>query len=212
MRILAFLFLLSSLYPSEIKLSEIELSEIKLSTTQSVFHTLEKSDIYFHLQYSQLSITDNFSYGAQWWPSNNLYLTGLLSNLIIKIVNETIEIENETIEKDRSLYHHISLGYSNPDWKIKFLTTNVIEVGVHRLRYFDDKIYRWFHTGLKTRASYKRINVGVDFTRFFYDTWATNRFTLSMSKTLNGNININGGIIRDEYNSFTPYVGVSIGI
>jgi hypothetical protein len=33
-----------------------------------------------------------------------------------------------------------------------------------------------------------------------------------MSKTLNGNININGGIIRDEYNSFTPYVGVSIGI
>ncbi len=195
MRILAFLFLLSSLYPSE----------IKLSTTQSVFHPIEYSDIYFHLQYSQFSMTDNFSYGAQWWPSNNLYLTGLFSNL-------TIEIENETIEKDRSLYHHISLGYSNPDWKIKFLTTNVIEVGVHRLRYFDDKIYRWFHTGLKTRASYKRINVGVDFTRFFYDTWATNRFTLSMSKTLNGNININGGIIHDEFNSFTPYVGVSIGL
>ena len=200
MRILAFLFLLSSLYPSE-----INPSEIKLSTTQSAFHPIENSDIYFHLQYSQFSMTDNFSYGAQWWPSNNLYLTGLFSNL-------TIEIENETIEKDRSLYHHISLGYSNPDWKIKFLTTNVIEVGVHRLRYLDDKIYRWFHTGLKTRASYKRINVGVDFTRFFYDTWATNRFTLSMSKTLNGNININSGIIRDEYNSFTPYVGVSIGI
>ena len=195
MRLIAFLFALSLLFSSE----------IKLSTTQSVFHNLEKSDIYFHLQYSQFSMTDNFSYGAQWWPSNNLYLTGLFSNL-------TIEIENETIEKDRSLYHHISLGYSNPDWKIKFLTTNVIEVGVHRLRYFDDKIYRWFHTGLKTRASYKRINVGVDFTRFFYDTWATNRFTLSMSKTLNGNININSGIIRDEYNSFTPYVGVSIGI
>jgi len=199
MRILAFLFLLSSLYPSE-----INLSEIKLSTTQSAFHPIENSDIYFHLQYSQLSITDNFSYGAQWWPSNNLYLTGLFSNLII--------------EDDPSLYHHIALGYSNPDWKIKKFTTNVIELGVHRLRYFydnkidDNKIYRWFHAGLKTLVSYKKINFGVDFTRFFYDTWATNRYTLSMSKTLNGNININGGIIHDEYNSFIPYVGVSIGL
>ena len=188
MRFLVFLFVLSLLFSSE----------IKLSTTQSVFHPIKKSDIYFHLQYSQLSITDNFSYGAQWWPSNNLYLTGLFSNLII--------------EGDPSLYHHIALGYSNPDWRIKKFTTNVIEVGVHRLRYFENKIYRWFHAGLKTRVSYKKINFGVDFTRFFYNTWATNRYTLSMSKILNGNININGGIIQDEFNSFTPYVGVSIGL
>ncbi len=188
MRFLVFLFVLSLLFSSE----------IKLSTTQSVFHPIEKSDIYFHLQYSQLSITDNFSYGAQWWPSNNLYLSGLFSNLII--------------EADSSLYHHIALGYSNPDWRIKKFITNVIEVGVHRLRYFEDKIYRWFHVGLKTRVSYKKINFGVDFTRFFYNTWATNRYTLSMSKTLNGNININGGIIQDEFNSFKPYVGVSIGL
>jgi hypothetical protein len=104
------------------------------------------------------------------------------------------------------------LGYSNPDWRIKKFTTNVIEVGVHRLRYFEDKTYRWFHAGLKTRTSYKKINFGVDFTRFFYNTWATNRYTLSISKTLNDNININGGIIQDEFNSFTPYVGVSIGL
>ena len=188
MRFLVFLFVLSLLFSSE----------IKLSTTQSVFHPIEKSDIYFHLQYSQLSITDNFSYGAQWWPSNNLYLMGLFSNLII--------------EEDPSLYHHIALGYSSPDWRIKEFTTNVIEVGLHRLRYFENKIYRWFHVGLKTRASYKKINFGVDFTRFFYNTWATNRYTLSMSKILNGNININGGIIQDEFNSFTPYVGVSIGL
>ena len=188
MRFLVFLFVLSLLFSSE----------IKLSTTQSVFHSIEKSDIYFHLQYSQLSITDNFSYGAQWWPSNNLYLMGLFSNLII--------------EEDPSLYHHIALGYSNSDWRIKEFTTNVIEVGLHRLRYFENKIYRWFHVGLKTRASYKKINFGVDFTRFFYNTWATNRYTLSMSKILNGNININGGIIQDEFNSFTPYVGVSIGL
>ena len=188
MRFLVFLFVLSLLFSSE----------IKLSTTQSVFHPIKKSDIYFHLQYSQLSITDNFSYGAQWWPSNNLYLTGLFSNLII--------------EADTSLYHHIALGYSNPDWRIKKFTTNVIEVGVHRLRYFEDKTYRWFHAGLKTRTSYKKINFGVDFTRFFYNTWATNRYTLSISKTLNDNININGGIIQDEFNSFTPYVGVSIGL
>ena len=188
MRFLVFLFVLSLLFSSE----------IKLSTTQSVFHPIKKSDIYFHLQYSQLSITDNFSYGAQWWPSNNLYLTGLFSNLII--------------EDDPSLYHHIALGYSNPDWRIKKFTTNVIEVGVHRLRYFEDKTYRWFHAGLKTRTSYKKINFGVDFTRFFYNTWATNRYTLSISKTLNDNININGGIIQDQFNSFTPYVGVSIGL
>jgi hypothetical protein len=188
MRFLVFLFVLSLLFSSE----------IKLSTTQSVFHPIKKSDIYFHLQYSQLSITDNFSYGAQWWPSNNLYLTGLFSNLII--------------EDDPSLYHHIALGYSNPDWRIKKFTTNVIEVGVHRLRYFEDKTYRWFHAGLKTRTTYKKINFGVDFTRFFYNTWATNRYTLSISKTLNDNININGGIIQDQFNSFTPYVGVSIGL
>ena len=188
MRFLVFLFVLSLLFSSE----------IKLSTTQSVFHPIKKSDIYFHLQYSQLSITDNFSYGAQWWPSNNLYLMGLFSNLII--------------EDDPSLYHHIALGYSNPDWRIKKFTTNVIEVGVHRLRYFEDKTYRWFHAGLKTRTSYKKINFGVDFTRFFYNTWATNRYTLSISKTLNDNININGGIIQDQFNSFTPYVGVSIGL
>ena len=186
MRFLVFLFALSLLYPSE----------IKLSNTQSVFHHIERSDIYFHLQYSQLSITDNFSYGAQWWPSNNLYLTGLFSNLMI--------------EEDPSLYHHIALGYSNPNWKIRKFTTNVIEVGVHRLRYFEDKIYRWFHVGLKTQASYKKINFGIDFTRFFYNTWTANRYTVSMSKTLNGNTNINGGIIQDEFNSFVPYVGISL--
>ena len=188
MRSLAFLFVLSLSFSSE----------IKLSTTQSVFRSIEHSDIYFHLQYSQLSKTDNFSYGAQWWPSNNLYLTGLFSNL--------------RIENDRTLYHHIALGYSNPDWKIKIFTTNVIEVGVHRLRYFEDKIYRWFHAGLKTRTSYKKINFGLDFTRYFYNTWATNRYSISMSKTLNGNININGGIIQDEFNSLRPYVGVSLGL
>jgi hypothetical protein len=188
MRLLVFLFVLSVLFPSE----------LKLSTTSSAFHILERSDIYFNLQYSQLSMSDNFSYSAQWWPSNNLYLTGLFSNLIVK--------------DDPSLYHHIALGYSNPDWKIKRFTTNIIEVGVHRLRYFEDKIYRWFHAGFKTRASYKKINFGVDFTRFFYNTWAKSRYTLSMSKALNGNININGGIIQDEFNSFTPYIGVSLGL
>ena len=188
MRLFAFLFLLSALLPSE----------LKLSTTSSVFHILERSDIYFNLQYSQLSMSDNFSYSAQWWPSNNLYLTGLFSNLIVK--------------DDLSLYHHIALGYSNPDWKIKRFTTNIIEVGVHRLRYFEDRIYRWFHVGFKTRVSYKKINFGVDFTRFFYNTWAKSRYTLSMSKALNGNININGGIIQDEFNSFTPYIGVSLGL
>ena len=173
-------------------------SEIKLSTTQSVFHPIENSDIYFHLQYSQLSKTDNLSYGAQWWPSNNLYLTGLYSNVMI--------------ENDRSLYHHIALGYSNPNWKIKQFSTNAIEMGVHRLRYFKDQIYRWFHVGLKTRISYNKINFGLDFTRYFYNTWTTNRYTISTSKTLNGNININGGIVQDEFNSFTPYVGISIGL
>ena len=188
MRFLGFLFILSLLVPSE----------IKLSTTQSVFHSIENSDIYFHIKYSQLSRTDNFNYGAQWWPSNNLYLTGLFSNL--------------TIENDRTLYHHIASGYSNPNWKLKKFTINVIEVGVHRLRYFKNKIYRWFHVGFKTRTSYKKINFGLDFTRYFYNTWATNRYSISMSKTLNGNININCGIIQDEFNSFTPFVGVSLGL
>ena len=188
MRFLVFLFALSLLYPSE----------IKLSNTQSVFHHIERSDIYFHLQYSQLSITDNFSYGAQWWPSHNLYLTGLFSNLII--------------ENDPSLYHHIALGYSNPDWKIRKFMINVIEVGVHRLRYFEDRIFRWFHAGIKTRASYKKSNLGIDFNRFFYNKWASNRYTLSVSKILNDNININSGIIYDEFNSFIPYIGFSLGL
>ena len=188
MRFLVFLFVYSFLFPSE----------LKLSSTNSVFHPLEKSDIYFHLQYSQLSKTDNFSYGAQWWPSNNLYLTGLFSNLVI--------------ETDRSLYHHIALGYSNPDWKFRNFSTNVIEVAVHRLRYFNHKIYRWFHAGFKTRVSYHKFNIGFEFTRFFYNTWATNRYSMSISKTLMGNINMSGGIIQDGFNSFTPYVGVSLGL
>jgi len=83
---------------------------------------------------------------------------------------------------------------------------------VHRLRYFENSIYRWFHAGLKTRVFYKKINFGFDFTRFYYNTWATNRYTISMSKTLNGNINFNGGIIDDKFNPFTPYVGVSLGL
>jgi len=187
MRILAFLFLLSSLYPSE----------IKLSTTQSVFHTIENSDIYFHLQYSQLSMTDNFSYGTQWWPSNNLYLTGLFSNL--------------TLDNDRTLYHHIALGYSNSDWKFSRFTSNAIEIGVHRLRFYKDSIYRWFHAGFKTRTTFKKINYGFNFTRFFYNTWTANRYTFNVEKTVKGVI-INGGILHDEFNPFTPFVGVSLGL
>ena len=141
MRSLAFLFVLSFLFSYEIK----EKEERKLSSNQSVFHPIENSDIYFHLQYSKLSKIGNFSYGTQWWPSNNLFLTGLFSNLIINT--------------DRSLYHHVALGYSNPNWKIKQFSTNAIEMGVHRLRYFKDQIYRWFHVGLKTRISYNKINM-----------------------------------------------------
>lgn len=181
-----------------LSLSIIFSSEIKLSSTQSVFHPIVKSDIYFHIQYSKLSITDNFSYGAQWWPSDNLYLSGLFSNLIIK--------------DDPSLYHHIALGYSNPEWRIKNFITNVIEIGVHRIRFFENKIYRWFHTSLRTRGSYNKINFGIDFSRFFYNTWASNRYTLSISKIFFDDVNLNGGIIQDEFNSFTPYVGVSIGL
>ena len=105
------------------------------------------------------------------------------------------EISSTDVEKISEFENKIKSKYNNA-----------------KITYFENKIYRWFHVGFKTRTSYQKINFGLDFTRYFYNTWSTNRYSISMSKTLNGNININGGIIQDEFNSFTPYVGVSLGI
>ena len=173
-------------------------SEFKLRTTQSVFQTLDKSDIYFHLIFFNKSISKNLSYGIQWWPSNNLYLSGLFSSLVVN--------------SDSTLYHQFCIGYSNPLWKFKNISSNVIELGVHRLRYYRDSTYRWFHAGIKTRMIFRNIQVGFNFDRFFYNSWASNRLSLTFEKSINSRIKLNTGIILDKYNRFTPHFGVSLGL
>ena len=170
--------------------------EVKLSTTQSIFSFVDNSDVYFHYQYSKLSKFKNIAYGFQWWPSNNLYFSGIFSKIVIN--------------NDQSLYHNSSIGYSNPNWKIYNFNKNVIELGIHRIRFYNDNILRWFHLGLKARKKIKNINFGIDFNRLFYNSWATNRYIFIMSKNFRNIINMNIGFIHDDMNFVKPYIGISL--
>jgi len=187
MRIVMMLFLLNFLHPSE----------IKLATSQHSFQNINNSDIYFHLHYNWRSLSNFLSTSAQWWPSDNLYLSGTIA---------TIDIDD-----DKALYHNMSVGYSNPIWKTKTLKNVAIDVGVHRLRFYNNAIYRWFHGGIITRFNTKLATLGIDFTRYFHNDWATSRYTITIEKSVN-KVNIKGGIIQDNFHSFSPFIGMSIGI
>ena len=97
-------------------------SELKLISVPNTFQRIKNSDIYFHLNYIAHYETDNLSSTLQWWPSDNLYLLGTLASL--------------KINHDKSLYHNMSAGYTNPNWKTKYLQSFAIDMGVHRLRFY----------------------------------------------------------------------------
>ena len=129
--------------------------------------------------------------------SDNLYLLGTLAAL--------------QIDNDKALYHNMSTGYTNPNWKTKYLQSIAIDMGVHRLRFHKSSIHRWFHVGLLSRYNLNWAVISMDFTRYFHNTWATNRYAISIEKFIKG-INYKGGVIHDDVHSFAPFIGVTIGI
>jgi hypothetical protein len=187
MRFIMMFSLFSILFPSE----------LKLISAQNTFQRIKDSDIYFHLNYIPHPESDHLSSTLQWWPSDNLYLSGTLASL--------------KIDKDKSLYHNMSAGYTNPNWKTKHLQSFAIDMGVHRLRFYKNSIYRWFHVGLISRFTSKWAIMGFDFNRYFHNLWASSRYTISVEKFIKG-INYKGGVIQDDAHSFTPFIGITVGI
>ena len=175
----------------------INSSYIKLLNSGSNFTPIKDSDVYFHISYIR-PFNNQITYGAQWWPSNNLYMIGSYSNM--------------KINNDKSLYHSMSLGYSNKSWNLFFFNYNVIEMGVNRIRFYESKIHRWFYLGLKTRTNVENFILGFDVTRFFYDKWARSRFSINFSRKLSDKVHIYTNLINDDFNSFTPVIGFSLGL
>ena len=67
--------------------------------------------------------------GIQIQPTSNLLLGGILSP--------------RNINEDLSIYYHILIGYI-PKWKLLKISSNIIQISMHRYRFGDTADYRWF--------------------------------------------------------------------
>ena len=88
--------------------------------------------------------------GLQWWVSNNLQISGVISN---------------QINQDFSLYSNIAAGYYNKNIKWLYSSSNIIEISLHTKKYPK----RWLNASYKSRYNYNSIILGYDVNYFLWN-------------------------------------------
>ena len=92
------------------------------------------------------------AFGIQWWVSNNLQLSAMISKNIYSAFN---------------LYNNISLGYYNQNLKWLYSQSNLLELSLHKIKY-DDSYSNWINCAYKSRYNYSQFIFGYDLNYYFW--------------------------------------------
>ena len=108
--------------------------------------------------------------GMQIQPSSNLLLGGILSP--------------RNIDEDLSIYYHILIGYI-PQWKLLKVSSNMIQIGMHRYRFRDNADSRWFSFSVMQSAHLGNVNLNLCWNKLFTQkTHKWERNTILISTTI----------------------------
>ena len=120
------------------------------------------SDINFQLSLSN----SNFLYTIQWWPSNNLHISGTIS---------------PRVNNQFNLYNNISIGYYYDKFKFLYSSSNIIELDLHKIKYSNNLPTRWIQCAYKSRYEYRNFLLGYDFNHYFGKDIKDNFLSLIMA-------------------------------
>ena len=97
-----------------------------IESTQLAYKPLNQSSL---VNFQVAFYEPNPSFGIQWWASQNLQISGLIS---------------PQINSDFNLYNNISAGYYNKDIKWFKSSSNFIEISLHKIKYMDNHL-KWIN-------------------------------------------------------------------
>tara|TARA_B110000438_G_scaffold172981_1_gene165308 strand:+ start:1288 stop:1800 length:513 start_codon:yes stop_codon:yes gene_type:complete len=105
---------------------------------------------------------------------------------------------------DLSLYYQLIIGYI-PDWKFFNISTHLIQIGTHRLRFNNEGGIRWFNLSFSESFKLNRMNINIGWNKIFTKKWERNSILVSTNLKLIDNIYIQLG----SSSFFTPSYNLS---
>ena len=102
--------------------------------------------------------------GIQIQPTANLLLGGVLSP--------------QKIDHDLSIYYHVLIGYI-PKWKFLKISSNLIQIGMHRYRFSDSGDLRWISLSFMESVSMGSLKMNLCWNKLFTQQWERNTIFLS---------------------------------
>ena len=94
--------------------------------------------------------------GMQIQPTSNLLIGGVLSP--------------RKVDDNLSIYYHILIGYI-PKWKLLKMSSNMIQIGMHRYRFGGVSDSRWFSLSVTESAHLGKLNLNIGWNKLFTQKW-----------------------------------------
>ena len=102
--------------------------------------------------------------GIQVQPTPNLLLGGVLSP--------------RNNDNDLAIYYHILIGYI-PKWKLLKISSNMIQIGMHRYRFGETSDSRWFSLSVMESVHLGSLNLNLCWNKLFTQKWEKNTVLIS---------------------------------
>ena len=137
--------------------------------------------------------------GIQIQPTANLLLGGVLSP--------------RKIDKDLPIYYHVLIGYI-PKWKFFKISSNLIQIGMHRYRFSNSGDLRWFSFSMMESVKLGSLKMNLCWNRLFTQQWERNTVFLSTDIKLFKGFYLRPGAIGKFTPSldFSPFLFGSISL
>ena len=137
--------------------------------------------------------------GIQFQPTTNLLIGGVLSPKII--------------EEDLTIYYHLVAGYV-PRWKFLNISSNMIQIGMHRYRFSDDGDLRWFSFSVMESARFGNFNIKFCWNHLFTQKWEENTLLISTDFKLSKKLHLRPGALAyfTPNTEYTPFLFLSIDL
>ena len=176
-------------------------SELSLAAESSIipFQLSPSSKPMLHLGGVQDSSGIRPISGIQIQPTANLLLGGALSP--------------RKIDNDLSIYYHVLIGYI-PKWMVFKISSNLIQIGMHRYRFSNSGDLRWFSFSMMESVKLGSLKMNLCWNRLFTQQWERNTVFLSTDIKLFKGFYLRPGAIAKFTPSldFSPFLFGSISL
>ncbi len=167
----------------------------KISTFK-INHYYE-SEFQFSGDFQEYDNTIRPYFSGKWWISPNLNVSGAFS-----------PSENEN---DIQLYFQTSIGYI-PQLILFPWTDTSFNAGIHRIKYFEEKNYRWYHAAFCFTKKLDNQFLSATWI-YLFDEWHTHILQMEYYQNILDNFQFNVGFKISTTNSnsnFQPILGLLI--